>query len=46
MLDVDALEIKVTWRISQKVSELLLYLERMPLTLTSHISGYNIDSRI
>ena len=46
MSNVDALVIKATWRILQKVSVLHLDLKRMPLTLTFHISGYNINSRV
>lgn len=46
MLNVDALVTKATLRILQKVSVLLLHLERIPLTLVSHISGHNINSRI
>ena len=46
MLNADALVIKATWRTLQKVSLLHLNLKRMPLTLTFHISGYNINSRV
>ena len=46
MLNVDALVIKATWKILQKVSVLYLDLKCMPLTLSFHISGYNINSRV